>query len=276
MNLQAAINTAKTKLAQAASLALKGAQQLARRWVPAVPAKVWLAAAALLFAGLWLQEHDARVRRAAELQRTEQQSAAEISALRSKASAALDDANQRNARAIAQLEVERAKLARRSQKLATQLESLQRGQQARAQEIAALPPAALAERLTSVLGPISIAGGASQAATKGNPLILSVQGQRQVVSALAERDACREQSAVRDQQLANCRAQAATAAAEIQKQADSLAKLNLALDARDQILKRRETQFKAELQAARGTWRTRALRALKLLAIGVAVGAVIR
>jgi hypothetical protein len=284
MGINQVLNAAKTKLAGLSDLARKGAAAIparwapsrAGRWAPVIPAKVWLAAAVLLFAGLWLQEHDARLRRAAQLQQEQRQSAAEIAALRSKASAALEDANQRNARAIAALEAERAKLARRSQALSAQLESLQREEQARAQEIAALPPAQLASRLTTELGPSSVVPSSSQPAKDGAPLTLSVQGERRVVSALAERDACRHESAVRDQQLTNCRDLLAADASEIEKQADSAAKLNLALGAKDQILKRRETQFQAELQAARGTWHSRAVRALKLVGIGVAIGVAIR
>lgn len=276
MKIQQAINAANAKLASLASRARTGATALARRWAPAVPAKVWLAAAALVFAGLWLQEHDARVRRAVELKRAEQQGAAEMAALESQAAAAIRQANQRNARAIAELEAERSKLARRSQKLAAQLQSLQSRQQERAREIATLPPAKLTKQLAQRLGPSSVVHNPAKSTPARGELTLSEQGQRQVASALAERDSCRGQNRLQAQQVSNCREQLRADAAEIRKQADSMAQLNRALDAKDRIFKQREVQFKARLKAARGTWHSRLFRAVKFVAVGMAIGAAVR
>lgn len=101
-------------------------------------------------------------------------------------------------------------------------------------------------------------------------------GARRVAMALEERDACLGERALQDRQASVCREQIAADAAEIQTQADSLAKLNQALSAKDRILAEREREFKTELAAARGTWHSRALRALKFFAAGVGMGVAIR
>ena len=62
----------------------------------------------------------------------------------------------------------------------------------------------------------------------------------------------------------------------IQRQADSLAQLNTALSAKDEILKRRETQHQAELKAARGSRLARLARVVECVASGVVIGAVLR
>jgi hypothetical protein len=272
MNFQQTINAAKSKLAG------EGALAAAARWALGVPAKVWLVAAALILAGLWLQEHDARVRRAAELQGLKKQTAVEVSSLQARADAALQQANGRNAAAIAALEAQRRALTARGAALAAELDSLRAKQQKQAEEIATLPPEELETRLTQQLGPSSVVRGpiAGPGSPESGQLILSPQGQRQVASALAERDACRDQSALTDRQLSNCNERLAMGGAQISKQADSLSQLRQALDARTQMEAVRQKQFDAELRAARGTWAGRAVRALKFLAVGAAIGAVLR
>jgi hypothetical protein len=99
---------------------------------------------------------------------------------------------------------------------------------------------------------------------------------RNLAAALVERDACREQQQVVEAQFTNCRGQVDTNATILQRQADSLAQLNTALSAKDEILKRRETQHQAELKAARGSRLARLARVVEYVAIGVAIGAVLR
>jgi hypothetical protein len=106
-------------------------------------------------------------------------------------------------------------------------------------------------------------------------LPLSASGARKVETALVELDACRSERQVEEQQIGNCRERAATDAATIQRQGDSIGKLNQALAAKDQILARQETAYKAELRAARGTFWGRLARTSKHVAIGVAVGVAI-
>jgi hypothetical protein len=269
MNFQQAFNSAKSKLAAKSALA---------RALLEVPAKVWLAAAALILLGLWLQEHDGRVRRAAELQSLQQQAAARVHALQARSDAALRRANRRNAAAIAGLEAQRRTLTRRSAALSAELATLREKRQEQTQEIAALPPGALEQRLAKELGPSSLVLGVSASSPRADhaPLALSEHGQRQVVSALAERDDCREESGLKDQQLLTCSERATAEGAEIGKQADSLTQLRQALDAQAQMRAARRKEFDAQLRAARGTWSSRALHALKFLAVGVAIGEVLR
>lgn len=270
MNIQQSINTLKSRLARSSGLALVA------RWAMVIPPKVWLAAAALLFAGMWLQEHDAHVRARAELLQTRRQTAAQVSTLASEAEAAVRGANQRNAATVAALEAQRRNLATRADDLSGQLQSLQRQGLARAQNLAALPPAELARQLSTKLGPSSVVPGRPQPTADNGQMTLSAEGERKVASALSDLDSCLEQSAVEDRQAANCREQLAADAAEIQTQSDSLLKLNQALGDKDRILAARESEFRAELAAARGTWRSRAFRALKFMAVGVGVGVAIR
>jgi vacuolar-type H+-ATPase subunit I/STV1 len=327
MNIQQVINTVKARLARACSARLAAerlhaipasASQTARRlvatlaalwrpagWALAIPLKVWVAGAVLIFAGLWLHEHDARVRAAAELERVKQQTTQQVVALQSQAEAAVRAANQHNAAAIVGLEAQRRKLARRADQLTAQLQSLRQERQKRGQQIAALPPEKVTRRLAEMLGPSSVVRGPLQLnnndkshTTSGNSqkapdngqrttdnrqrtpddgqLTLSTEAQRKVVAALSDLDSCRAESALQDRRLSNCREQISAAEAEIRTQADSLAKLNQALRAKDAILAARETEFKTELAAARGTWRTRTIRALKFIAVGVGIGLVIR
>jgi hypothetical protein len=318
MSIQQAINTMKARLARAGAARLASALRTARRvlaalpalwrpagWALAIPLKVWVAAAALIFAGLWLQEHDARVRAAAELQRVKQQTTQQVAVLHSQAEAAVRTANRQNAAAVASLEAQRRKLVQRADQLTAQLESLRQEQQKRDQEIAATPAKELTEQLTKQLGPGSVVRSASQPQTgpsqaqrqgsaagtpplperpgpaqpnnnDNGPLTLSTAGQRKVAAALDDLDSCRAESALQESRLSNCRDQVTAAEAEIRTQADSLAKLNQALRAKDGILAARESEFKTELAAARGTWSSRALRALEFIAVGVGIGVAVR
>jgi hypothetical protein len=275
MNIRQAVNTIQSRLAPSTRLA------------QAIPLKVWLAAAALLVAGLWLHEHDARVRAAAELRQEKQRAEQQVSQLRAQSEAAVRDANVRNARTMAVLEAQRRNLEQKADALTHQLQALRQQQQVRDREIASLPASALRVRLEQQLGAGALAENApgmappepgknGTAPKAGAELALTEAGARRVATALADRDACLEQSALQDRQAGNCREQLSARAAEIQTQADSLAKLNQALSAKDGILADREREFKAELDAARGTFRSRLARALKFLAAGAAIGAAIR
>ncbi len=99
---------------------------------------------------------------------------------------------------------------------------------------------------------------------------------RKIETALVELDACRDQGAVKDRQVANCREQVETNAAIMGQQAASLEKLNQALAAKDQILSRQQAEYRAELKAARGTLPARVARALKYVGLGVAIGVFVR
>jgi TolA-binding protein len=105
---------------------------------------------------------------------------------------------------------------------------------------------------------------------------LNEAGLRQVETAFLQLDACREQSMVKDQMVANCEARAGAAQTQIEKLNDSVNQLQEAVRLKDQIAVRTEAEHRAELQAARGTWRSRFVRALKYLGVGVVIGVAIR
>ncbi len=99
---------------------------------------------------------------------------------------------------------------------------------------------------------------------------------RQVDTAFLQLDACREQSAVKDQMVSNCEARAGAAQTEIEKLNDSVSRLQETVRLKDQIAERTEAEHRAELAAARGTWRSRFVRALKYVGVGVVIGVAVR
>jgi hypothetical protein len=112
-----------------------------------LPWRVVLGAGCLLFLGIWLHEHDARLRHDLELQQLKQQTWAQVADLRTRAEAALREANQKNARVIADLEARRRQLAREGEALRKRLLLLREDERQRVSEVAALPASELAERL---------------------------------------------------------------------------------------------------------------------------------
>jgi hypothetical protein len=107
-------------------------------------------------------------------------------------------------------------------------------------------------------------------------LVLSDQGARKVETALIELDSCRQQTQVMGQQVSNCQQQTKLDSTLQQEQAGTIAKLNAALVDKDQILARSEEAHRAELRAARGTWRSRFLRAVEIFAGGFIAGVLVR
>ena len=96
-------------------------------------------------------------------------------------------------------------------------------------------------------------------------LVLSDQGVRKVETAFIELDSCRQQTQVMGQQVSNCEQQSKLNSGIIDQQAGTIVKLNAALADKDQILARSEEAHRAELKAARGTWRSRFFRAARIL-----------
>ncbi|MCL5671581.1 MAG: hypothetical protein M1423_09865 [Acidobacteria bacterium] len=270
--------------------------------------RVWLGAACLGLVILWFHRHDARIRQSASLAQTQREADAEISNLKKQAAANIQAANVANAQALEKLEARRQEMERQNQELAAQLASLRKQQQAQTARVATLPTSEVVTRVATQLGleaqDLAPAGGKSAtvatvnsrseltvgsfpkekptvgsastvATTEPSVLPLSASGARKVETALVELDACHRESAVEQQQIANCQERAATDAETIKRQADSIGKLNQVLAAKDQILARQQAECKAELGAARGTFWGRLARASKHVLIGVAVGVVI-
>jgi hypothetical protein len=244
----------------------------------------------LALGGLALHERDARLRRSFELEQLKSETAARVKELEERAAAALDAANQRNAQVIRELEASRRKLAQQGDKLRERLAALERDERVRVERVATLPSHELAERVAARLDADAVveeglhgppAGGAQGPSPTRTPepppqssLALDPGALRKVETAFVELDACREQAAVKDEQVANCGRQLASSAAIADRLNDSLRQLNEAVRLKDEILARREAEHRAELKAARGSRWARFKRALEYVAVGAALGAV--
>ena len=266
----------------ARQLGAKGLGALGKQLARVPRARLVLWGACLILLAAWWLEHQARLRQTIELAQLQKQKA--------QAAAAIRDANERNRQAIHELEAKRSELEREASDLAARLRSLQASERTQAAQVAALPSAELARRVTDELAARD-SGAAAEEQSQNSKLetrnsdrvsddgfrvSLSSPQLRNLAAALVERDACREQKQVVGEQFANCRAQVDANAAIIQQQVDSLAKLNQAVSAKDEILARRETQQQAELTAARGSRLSRLARAVEWVALGIVVGAVVR
>jgi uncharacterized protein YoxC len=264
------------------------------RMVPGLPTAALAGVVIMLFA--WSCEHQARQRDMAEAKQVKKQAAEQISRLEQQAAASLRDAKQ-SAQAVRELEAQRQQLVREAEGLRQSLESLRQQELARANEVATLPTSEVASRVASRLQePVSgvgaqgsgqqeqgsgirgqVSGPAPNASSPSGPaLVLSDQGVRKVETALIELDSCRQQTQVMGQQVSNCEQQAKLNSAMQEQQSSTIAKLNAALADKDQILARSEAAHRAELKAARGTWRARLRHAVAIFAGGFIAGVLVR
>lgn len=109
-----------------------------------------------------------------------------------------------------------------------------------------------------------------------NPeFVLTEEGARQMETAFVELDSCREQSAVKDGELANCQEQVAVNRAVVGEMNKSVNDLNQALRLQDEILARVQAEHRAELKAARGARLGRFVRTLQYIGAGVVIGVVV-
>ena len=99
---------------------------------------------------------------------------------------------------------------------------------------------------------------------------------RQVETAFLQLDVCREQSAAQDRLVANCEERGAASRAVIENLNRSVNQLQETVQLKDEIASRTEAAHRAELKAARGTWRGRFIRALEYVGVGVVIGVVVR
>jgi signal transduction histidine kinase len=251
----------------------------------------------------WWWRHDARLRSSFQLEQFRKQSAAELSALQAQADKAIHEANLQHAQALRDLELRRQKLARVADELRERLASLQGQESARTEQVATLPTDQVMTRVATRLGLPSHqtvqglnnpgAAGQGPEASKELPaesrvprpesrapspssLVLTDQGVRKVATALVQLDACQEQSAVKDQLLANCRDQAAANASAVAQLDQSAKALKEALRLKEEVLARREVEHQTELKMLRGTRSGRFARALQYIAAGVLIGVVVR
>jgi len=271
-----------------------------------MPAAVLVALVVLFFA--WSCERQARLRQSLVAEQVKKQATADISRLEAQAAAAIREANQQHAQAIRELESRRQKLEREAQGLRERLRALRQQEHERVDQVATLPISEVATRVAARLGQESRGSesgirdsgkqeldaeratqspGSSDAnfetripdpgSSAPSPILaLTDEDARRIETALIQLDSCRQQRDVLDLQGANCRGQLNLSSAVVAEQAAATGKLNSALAAKDQILARREAAHQAALKAARGTWRSRFLRAVQYFAAGVVAGVVIR
>jgi hypothetical protein len=229
----------------------------------------------------WSCERQARRRDTAEAQQVKKQAAKEISRLQQQAAGALRDAKQ-SARAVRELEAQRQQIAREAEGLRQSLESLRKQELARADEVATLPTSEVVSRVASrlqeqVLGNREQGTGQPHLNPLSSPaLVLSDQGVRKVETAFVGLDSCRQQTQVMEQQVSNCEQQSKLNSAIVDQQSGAIAKLSAALADKDQILAQSEVAHRAELKAARGTWRAHFFRALAYCAGGFIAGVLVR
>jgi hypothetical protein len=106
-------------------------------------------------------------------------------------------------------------------------------------------------------------------------LVLTEEGARQMETAFVKLDSCREQSAVKDGELANCQEQVTVNRAVVGEMNKSVNDLNQALRLQDEILARVQAEHRAELKAARGSRLGRFVRTLQYIGAGVVIGVVV-
>ncbi|HET9179003.1 MAG TPA: hypothetical protein VFQ24_11660 [Terriglobia bacterium] len=124
-------------------------------------------------------------------------------------------------------------------------------------------------------GVTTAAGGQSPPLQNQASLALTASGARKVEASLVALDACRAKSDIQARQVSNCQARAAADEAAIARLNGSVASLNQALQAKDKVLVEQQSEYKAELRAARGTFLGRLARLTEHVAIGVGVGVAI-
>jgi hypothetical protein len=239
---------------------------------------IWVPAA-LMLAGFWLHEHDARVRESVALQQQKRQTNLQVGRLERRAASEVRAANQQNAQAVRHLEAERQKLMARDRKLSARLADLEASERAQVGRIATLPIGEVERQVEQRLG----AGSGRRAGLHQEPqgrraglaLQLTDAGARKVDEALVELDACRAERANETGQVSNCAARAAADEAALRRQAGSISELNQALKTKQQAWRAREAESQAELRAARGTFLGRLARTSEHVAIGVGIGIVV-
>lgn len=251
-----------------------------------------------LVALVWLADHDAQVRQASELADLRKRAGAEISSLKAKAESARRDADQQRAQAIRGLQARQAELARAGEQLRQRLAALQQEERKQVEQAATLPTSEVATRVAARLGlptpslpaqaglrEAGLPAGKSeipnskseiQKSAAGQELRLDESAERKLAADLARLDACKEQSAVLNQQSVNCNQQVATQAALIRQQSASIQDFHQALADQDRLIEQLKKEHQAELKAVRGTRWHRIVRTLEHVAIGMAIGAAIR
>jgi len=196
--------------------------------------------------------------------------ATETGALQSEISNLKSQAAEAEKRAIAaedraqQLGAELEKSVVRGRQLAAELEKLKTKEGTEQARIAALPTDQLGIELQQTIKTAGILRFAQD----------DSEGARRVLEIIGERDSCREQSGLKDQQFANCRESLEDYAAVGEQQAKQIGDLKQALDLSKRAFDKREDLAKVQVKAAKGSWLGRMMGKAKWFVIGVGAGAI--
>ncbi|MBI4164720.1 MAG: hypothetical protein HY508_03180 [Acidobacteria bacterium] len=290
----------------------QAATQIRKWWENAKPAWAWLQAHArvamialcALLALVWLAEHDARVKREAELGAVRREAESQVVELRRKAESAIQE-SRANELLIRDLESRRTALERDAAALRARLDSLREEERARVRravtpghnELAGRAdlrpdPARVEPRMLGRDEEIrnrNLETGPAQDLKPQIPGDRHPEGDFPVSSfqlpdssfqgpspesripdpAL---DSCREQSKVQDQLIANCEERAELSRAALEAAKRSALQLGEAIKAKDATAARLEEQYRAELKAARGSRLRKFGRALQYVGVGMVIG----
>ena len=274
---------------------MQAATQIRKWWEGAKPVVAWvrghaaaaMAATLFLVAAVWLMEHDARIQREAELGVMRRETATEVSALRQRAEAAIQESRARE-RVIHDLETCRTVLEREASALRARLNSLREEDRFRVRP-AIIPghneaagsatsrpdPARVRPEIPESLDELR----AEQAADVAESKIPNLNFQEGAASegrpaggTLQAADTCREQVDVQGQIIANCEERAELNRAALEAAKQSARELGEALRAKDAMAARLDEQHRAELKVARGSRLRRFGRALQYVGVGVVIG----
>jgi len=239
-----------------------------KKFVTVVPLAPYLVlVAVLLVAALAVTYYrwKSEIRRALQSEFLNQQQAGEIAALRRGSAQAEDRAVEAEGRAqelLGKLE----KLSVASGQLSVKLQNLERAAAAEKARIAALPTDQLGIELQQTIKTAGILRFAQD----------DSEGARRVLEIIGERDSCREQSGLKDQQFANCRESLEDYAAVGEQQAKQIGDLKQALDLSKRAFQKRDDLAEKQVSAAKGSWLGRAWEKIDgpvMLTLGVLIGA---
>lgn len=234
-------------------------------WVRAGKHWKYALAAVLALAGyVWLKEHDARLRAEASVESSQKAAQATIEKLNSSAKSALETAAASQAQ-VAALGKHQAALIAAQQDLQQQLAGALQAQRSRDEGIAAMTP----ERLLAAVKEQM----ASAAPAPGGGVTISDQDTRKVESCFLDLAGCREQSGIKDAEIANF-GQQLTVSKQIQEaMQESYGAMRTVSGSKDAIIATQSKQFEAELKAARGGPAERFWNRIKF-PLGIGIGLV--
>jgi hypothetical protein len=233
---------------------------LKRQWRLALP----IGAVALAFLVVFpYYTWKTAIRRAAQAELLNQQQAGEIAALRAGAVAREAQATARDGR-IKELAGEVEKSAVRSRQLAAELAAAKAAAAVEQARIKALPAEQVGPELQKTVPTAGVLRFAQD----------DSEGARRVLEIIGQRDSCREQSALQDQQLANCEDRNSLFEVQRSELLFQVRDLKQALDLEKRAFEQRDDLAKKQVKAAGGTWVHRAWNRVKF-PLGIGIGVVI-